>query len=472
MAELSTTIIQLIRQQTLILPAKPLIVAVSGGTDSLALLHILYQAQDNLNIKLHVATLDHGLRGDEGTADADYVCQLAQSWGLLCHRRRVDVPQLAQDWQLGLETAARRARYAFLADIAQKIGAVQIATAHHADDQAETVLMRLLRGTGTNGLAGMAFASPLPGHPALTVIRPLLTTSRAEIHAYCTANGLNPRYDASNADTSLPRNYIRHEVLPFLTQSAPNLSKHLTQLAETAAIEADFMAQQLETQITPHRQREAQRTQLAREAFRSLHLALQRRCLHGEVSRLLPDAAQVQYKHIIAALRVALHGQVGAIVQFPGGVHLRVDYDALVIEMESAPETLKDPYLLHSGAKIDVKLDGATMISGVDWYLLAETTTPDESHAVLYVPFDAQVMLRTRQAGDRFAPLGMNGRQRKLKDWLIDRKVSRSIRDHLPLLTVNGTIAAILVRKRWYISETFSKKSSKTKLIYFYTQNS
>ncbi|MEO8397393.1 MAG: tRNA lysidine(34) synthetase TilS, partial [Chloroflexota bacterium] len=185
------------------LPASArLIVGVSGGTDSLALLHTLLALRDRLSLNLHVATLDHGLRGDAGADDARFVQTTAQSWDLEVTAGYADVGALAQAQQIGIEAAARLARYEFLAGVADAFHATHIAVAHNADDQVETVLFHLLRGSGLTGIGGMAYIAPLPGHPHRTLIRPLLDIPRADLDAYCREQGLQPRHDASNDDTS------------------------------------------------------------------------------------------------------------------------------------------------------------------------------------------------------------------------------------------------------------------------------
>ncbi len=206
-----------------VLQGRRVIVGVSGGADSLCLLHLLHRAAAALNVTLYVATLDHGLRGQAGAEDAAFVEQIAQAWGLPVRRERQDVVALAREHGLGIEDAARRARYTFLARAAQEAGAAVIAVAHNADDQAETVLMRVIRGSGLAGLRGMLPLSPLsadhllPGAPpveGLLLARPLLDVPRADIDAYCAAHDLHPRQYATNYEQSKMPTRGRHTVCP------------------------------------------------------------------------------------------------------------------------------------------------------------------------------------------------------------------------------------------------------------------
>jgi tRNA(Ile)-lysidine synthase len=197
-----------------------LVVAVSGGPDSLALLHLLSRRELHPAANLVVGHLNHQLR-PSAAADATFVAETAAAWGLECHTESVDVAGLARRDGLSLEEAGRGARYQFLARLAHAVGAAHVAAGHNADDQAETVLMHFLRGAGLSGLRGMRPAGPLPGDPAITLLRPFLTTGRAEIEAYCQEHGLAPLTDASNTDTTYFRNRLRHELLPYLAGYNP-----------------------------------------------------------------------------------------------------------------------------------------------------------------------------------------------------------------------------------------------------------
>ncbi len=290
MANLLKTVQQTIEQHDLLTRGETIVVGVSGGPDSLCLLHLLRRLQADYNLALHVAHLHHGMRGAEADADARFVRSLANDWGLSCSVEMMDVPELARQQRLALEEAARRARYGFLIRVARKAGSRTIAVGHNADDQAETVLMHWLRGAGLAGLRGMLPCTlledyrlgfegwewepntdhsrsrprgtgPKPGKtmdrtgspktglrespstPAwegkvsgLRLVRPLLEVPRSEIEAYCDSYQLEPRFDRSNLDTTYFRNWLRHEVLPLLAQHNPKVR---TVLGRSAKVIAD-----------------------------------------------------------------------------------------------------------------------------------------------------------------------------------------------------------------------------------------
>jgi tRNA(Ile)-lysidine synthase len=215
------------------------ILAVSGGADSIALLDILARFGDRLS--LVVAHFNHQLRGAASDSDAAFVKVAALSRGLPFRPGSLDVAAAAARANLSVEVAAREARYTFLAQTAVAEDAHWIATAHHADDQAETVLLRLLRGTGTTGLRGMAALSSLPGHPGLRLWRPLLLAPRADIEAYCQERELPFCADASNSDTRVLRNRVRHELIPYLETYNPGIRKVLARMADNAAADAEII---------------------------------------------------------------------------------------------------------------------------------------------------------------------------------------------------------------------------------------
>jgi tRNA(Ile)-lysidine synthase len=293
----------------------PLIVAVSGGADSVCLCDALAALRDDLALSLTVAHLDHGLRGDASRDDAAYVQRLSESLGLPCLAERADVAALARERRLSIEAAARQARYAFLARAARAAGAARIALAHHADDQAETVLLRLLRGTGIAGLRGMQARAPHPAAPDLTLIRPLLHLTRADTERYCAARGLTWRADATNDETDALRNRIRHELLPLLARYNPGIRKVLARLADTAAEDLEMIDYATREACARVAQAEAgEWPAFDRAAWRALPAPLQRGVLREAARQAAGDTTDLAFAAIEEARDVlssdALSGSI------------------------------------------------------------------------------------------------------------------------------------------------------------------
>lgn len=460
-------------QQRGLLPAgELLVVAVSGGTDSLALLHALAALRERLSLRLHVATLDHGLRGAHGAEDAAYVASLAQAWGLEVTVGAADVPALQSERSLSIEAAARAARYDFLAGVAHSVGAKFVATAHHADDQVETILHNLLRGTALKGLRGMDDRAIVPGHPDLTLIRPLLGVTRAELETYCREHGLHPRDDATNLDTSLTRNRLRLETLPYLRQLAPQLDRHLLQLGEIAALEDDFAASALQQAVAPHVTQHEGRITIPRRVFAELHPALQRRFVVW-AAQALGQGADVAYVHITNAVALALAGQVSARAQLKGGVQLRVDYEHIVIEYADEPFNETFP-LIPLGEEFLLSLPAEIGLNAAWKFDAALSPIEGLGVAQIAIPQGSVIVLRGRRSGDRFpssndvaaSPPAAKTSTHKLKDWMIDRKVPRHLRERLPLLVVNGQVAAVWWQG-WFVNRHFKHHKAGNNAVYF-----
>lgn len=298
----------------------PVIVAVSGGADSLVLLHILNAVCGTFGVTLHVATYDHGLRGAEGAEDAAYVREMAEKWGLPVTVGAGDVRALAAEWRLGLESAARRARYAFLIETARAVGAQTVATGHHQDDQAETVLLHVLRGAGLAGLRGML---PITHLGEVRLVRPLLAVTRAELTAYAAAAGITPRHDATNDDLTYTRNRLRHQIMPLLRGINPDVSSALARLAETAREDYTALLATLPP-IAPPR--------LPRPDFLAMKPAVQRLWLRCAAADLRPGI-ELSFERTSAAIRFAEALNGPGVVQLGGGVNFRATHKQIWLEM-------------------------------------------------------------------------------------------------------------------------------------------
>ncbi len=471
-----------IAREKLLEPGASVVVGVSGGADSLTLLHVLVRLRERLGLTVAAATLDHGLRGEAGASDAAFVRATAEAWGLRVIVGRADVRALARAQRLNIEEAARQARYTFLLRAARQLGAETVAVGHNRDDQVETVLMHLLRGSGLSGLRGMllrlrlntyhllpdapiAFDPPEdPAAPPLWpwLVRPLLDVSRAAIDAYAAEHALNPRYDATNEDTTLFRNRLRHELIPLLETINPNIR---TVLARTAAVlRADAELVHAVGQAALERVARAMGPQgvvLDRAGWSALSLAEKRYILRAATWSLRPELRDVTFEQVEAALRIADEGTTGSAATLPGGLLLRVGYGTLTIAPEGVPDVSERPGedapALEPGTADVPFLPGEHFrrVAGgwrIDVWPLADpgegaALMDDPLAAVLAVPPGAWLSLRTRRRGERFRPHGMGGRSQKLSDTLINMKVPAAWRDRVPVLAIDGEAA-------WFVAPT------------------
>lgn len=427
-----------------LLPAgATVVVAVSGGPDSLCLLHVLSALRGEYGVALHVAHLNHRLR-PEADADARFVADLAESWGLPCTVGVADVRALAAAERRSLEEAARLARYRFLAQVACQVGAGVVAVGHNADDQVETVLMHCLRGAGLAGLRGMRRRSSWPeaalaGCPAPVLIRPLLDVPRRDIEAYGHQHGFTPRFDRTNLETTLYRNRIRHELVPILETYNPRIRRLLHRTADVLSDDYDYLQAAVEAlwpQVVLLEAPEA--VILRRQAFRALAPSPQRGILRRAVGSLRRSLRDIGWQHLERARRAALSAPAGGLVTLPAGLVLEVEHDRLLVRPADRPWREPEVPILAQ-RELPLAVPGYTPL-GAGWAIEARLSDrPLATGQAQEVCFDAdlagrELRLRTRQPGDRFQPRGMGGRHKSLKEYMIDAHLPRSVREQIPLL--------------------------------------
>src|SRR5262245_15511171 len=326
-----------IHSHRLLVPGDRVLVAVSGGPDSVALLHILYELREELGLRLEVAHLQHGIRGAEAEEDARFVARLAEKLGLPLHLKAVDLPRIRSAAGKGnLEELARVERYRFFAAVARERKLVKIATAHTQDDQADTVLMWLLRGSGLKGLCGMPSMHLLDGTnaepaSALMVIRPLLYVSRAEIEAYLNENNLTFRLDRSNQDPSFLRNWIRLKLIPQLKEKIDrHLPARLAQQEELIRAEDDLLNALARAALDEIRTAEG----LNRGSLLRHSKAMQRRLLRLWIEATRGHLRGLDFQHVEALLDLITNGPPQGRLSIPGGWQLVREYEALRLEKQ------------------------------------------------------------------------------------------------------------------------------------------
>ncbi|HXZ94656.1 MAG TPA: tRNA lysidine(34) synthetase TilS [Dehalococcoidia bacterium] len=473
--ELESKVLDFIQRYSLIPRKELVVVGVSGGADSVCLIYVLAKWQKELGIKLHVAHLNHQLRGTESEGDAEYVSNLAGSLGIPSTIERQDVAAYRIERNCSIEEAAREIRYAFLARVARQVGAHRIAIGHTRDDQVETILMHILRGTGITGLCGLAPCSPLAydsqgmSLPAevlsvakgkrsnLLVIRPLLDITREETASYCQKHQLEPRIDSSNLSPSFLRNRLRLHLLPLLRQYNPSIDQALLRLADIAKEDNAFIDQQASELWDKVARQENSAVYLDKKQIASLPLALQRHLLRAAVTKLVGDVRDIEASHIEAA-RSLLNKPASKRIALPHGLICHGGYYELaitrlpsVIASEARQSRLPPcPFPPLSG-EFPLKVPGQTVFPG--WKVIAsivrERAAPPSSPGALSTRertypsnlvayFDlrktgTKLLVRQRRPGDRFQPLGI-GMPKKLYEFMVDAKIPRSWRDCIPIV--------------------------------------
>ncbi|MFC2006132.1 tRNA lysidine(34) synthetase TilS [Chloroflexota bacterium] len=432
---LEQRVLGFIKEHHLVSDRHQLLVAVSGGQDSVCLLYILTKLCEELNVKLHVAHLNHQLRGAESEADARYVSQLAHQLGIPAIVEQRDVKDYHSRRHTSLEEAAREVRYTFLAKVAESIGANGVAVGHTTDDHVETILMHLIRGTGTRGLRGLQPSSlwQSPGG-SITIIRPLLRISRQETASYCHNHELIPRIDASNLSIVPLRNRIRHQLLPLLRSYNPRIADALLRTALIADDDFAFLDKESARLWGSIAQRQGNTIILSKEGFLELPSALQRHILRAGMESLLGSPKDIETRHIEEIMTVLIK-PAGKRLNLPGGLVFTVEYHQYVLGLDTAALS-PFPVLRNEFA---LKVPGETLCTG--WHvettiLKSEQMQDKDGVLTAYIDLDkidGDVVVRCRQPGDRFQPLGMS-QTKKLGEFMIDAKIPRLWRQRVPVV--------------------------------------
>lgn len=430
--------------EKLLKPDDHVVVAVSGGADSMALLHLLLglNRQEGWKLRLHVAHLNHQLRGAEAEQDAAFVQAVSDDLGLTCSIDVRDVAQAARERAAGVEEVGREERYAFLERVCLQVGAKIAATGHHADDNAETILQRILRGTGLRGLSGIPRSRLVSPLSDVMLIRPLLRHRRSELRDFLLDQGISFREDYTNARNEPTRNRLRNELIPRIEELInPQAQEALLRLGEQALWLEEYLRDTVqrtfETLVISHtdqmlvlnagvmaKKNRLVQTELIRMAYRAFGLGEQ----------------NLSFAHLVSAMELIDDPASGKQVQLPGGMMVEKRYHQLIFALpsEEAREAVAAEIAVHVPGKTVLPL--RRMVLECTIRAVTPNEIPELRRAARrleeYVDLEAvhlPLSLRTRKAGDRFMPLGAPG-SKKVSEFLIDAKVEPEARRKVSLL--------------------------------------
>jgi tRNA(Ile)-lysidine synthase len=430
-----------------------ILVAVSGGVDSMALLHVLHRLGKKNKWRLTVAHLNHRLRGAASDADERMVARAARKLKLPFVAESADVKRLAKTGGLSLEMAARKARHEFLARTAARLKIPSIALAHHADDQVELFFLRLLRGAGSDGMSGMKWRAPSPANPKIELVRPFLEQSKATLHEFARVEKISFREDASNEWADIQRNLIRRELLPLLrTRYQPALNRVVLRLMDLLGADAAALNDTARKWL----EEKASKRKLN---FADLPVALQRRCIQLELQRngIPADFALIERLRTSPGRPFAVVPQVAVLRGMDGRLSFR----------NSAPvEANTDEAKFQLNGRAGEAFFGGRRIR---WKIVSQTAFRLPARRSGEETFDAdkigpQIVLRHWWPGDRFHPIGMS-QPVKLQDFFTNQKVPRA-RRHKLIVAVTGRNEVFWVESQ-RMSEQFKlTRQTKRRLIW------
>jgi tRNA(Ile)-lysidine synthase len=409
------------------------LVAVSGGPDSVALLYFLAHIAEVYDLTLIAFHLDHEIRGAAAQEDARFVEELAYKLQVPVIIRAVDVPALAQQEKRSLEEAAREARYRLMDELAAEQQCNRVALGHHADDQVETFLMRLVRGAGLDGLRAML---PVRGR----YIRPFIELTKDEILAFLEENNLPYRTDASNEDTSILRNKLRHELIPLLESYNPRFKGSILTTIEVVRADHTHLDELTERIFGELGEFEDNTVRVPVQGVLAQAVSIRRRLIRRCIRQVKGDLYGIEFKHIEAIINGLESAPARIEVELPGNIIIFSEYEWLVC----AP---RDMYAPPRVVPILLEVPGTNKIDELDIVIDARYETPAElvfgqNGGIAHLDADTlpgTLRVRTRKPGDTFRPLGMTG-EKKLQDFFVDEKVPRRKRDNVPIVAADDTI--------------------------------
>ncbi|WLR55079.1 tRNA lysidine(34) synthetase TilS [Mesobacillus subterraneus] len=404
-------------------------VGVSGGPDSLALLHFLSSLRERNSLKIVAVHVDHMFRGEESYQDALFVKDFCGQRDIPFEMKRTDVPAYMRETGLSSQQAARECRYSFFEQMMEKHQLQYLALGHHGDDQVETVLMRLTRGSSGKARAGMPFSR---GIGPFTIFRPFLCLSKEELKEYCSVKSLKPRIDPSNEKTYYSRNRFRKSVLPFLKEENPAVHEHFQRFSEELQMDEEYLIELTSEELNKVMKKEDKRITISISSFQEMPMPLQRRGIKLILNYLYNDRpASLSAIHIEKIFSIIRNPHPSGTLDFPSGLRIIRSYGNCHFELNpperqsyhfelSEPDQLRLP----NGGVIDAQLlNGAheRKVSN-DCFIvdLEQTGTP--------------LIIRTRRNGDRISLKGMTG-SKKVKDIFIDMKIPLAQRNEWPIVT-------------------------------------
>lgn len=432
----------LISRYNMLTMGDKVIVGVSGGPDSVCLIHILYRLKEKYNLTLYAAHINHCIRGIEADKDEKYVEKLCESLGIECFILRKNIEQLAKQKGISSEMAGREVRYKFFENLKKELSANKIAVAHNANDRAETILMRIIRGTGLEGLEGI---KPVrEGY----IIRPLIETKRWEVEGYCENENLKPRIDATNLETIYSRNKIRLELIPYIEKNFnKDIITSLIRFSENVKKDSEFIEKISKDKFQGYCDIINNKVIIKKGAFKEDESIITR-IIRRAIIILTGSGYNFERKHIydIISLQKISTGKkinlINKVIAYNnyGDIELYIndkdDKKEKAWNFQCSIPADGEIYIKEIGLKVTTKVINDKKVNFIN-----------NNSLIKYFNYDKisnnKIMIRKRQNGDSFIPLGMKGKK-KLKDFFIDLKIPKEKRDDIPILTINDKIAWVV----------------------------
>lgn len=426
-----------IKKYNLIEKGDKIVLGLSGGPDSVCLLHLLNRLKDVLDIEVYAAHLNHQIRGIEAQKDALYVSELCDSLGVVSFVKSIDVPKYCKENKLSLEEGARKLRYEMFFEIKESLNADKIAIAHNMNDQAETVLMRMMRGTGLQGLKGIEHMRDN------VIIRPILDIERADIEAYCEEYKLNPRIDATNLESIYTRNKIRLELIPYMRENFnSNVTESIVRMSNSLKSDNDFIEEEAIKAFNKVAIKNKEELEIKLSNYRNLHKSLKSRIIRHSIKYVLGDTNFIDQKHIEDIIELENENKIDKKIILPRGLFVYRQKDKLLF-------TTKEIVFEEIEFSHDLPMDGFVKIKEANIVIETEILPISKYKALKgdkslkwfdFNKIKGGIVVRSRKPGDK---IKLSGGTKKLKQLFIDSKIPKEDRDKIPVLQDDNGILCV-----------------------------
>lgn len=426
-----------INKYNLIEDGDKIVLGLSGGPDSVCLLHILYRLKEKMNIEVYAAHLNHQIRGLEAQKDALYISQICEDLGITSFVKAINVPEYCKEQGVSLEEGARTLRYEMFEEIKQKTKSNKIAIGHNRNDQAETVLMRIMRGTGLQGLRGIEYIRDNK------IIRPILDIERSEIEAYCEKYELNPRIDKTNLESIYTRNKIRLELIPYMKDNFnPNVIESIVRMTNSLKSDSDYIDLEAERSFKEVSTLKEDSVEISLPKYSNLHNAIKVRVLRRGIKHIIGDTNFVDQKHIEDIIELECESKLNKMLNLPRGIFAYRRKNIIILTTkEIVSEEIDFCYNIPSNGFIKIKelnLVLETQKMSIDRY--KSIKLDKTSKGFDFDKIKGGIVVRSRKQGDK---IKLAGGSKKVKDLFIDLKIPREDRCKVPVITDDEGILCV-----------------------------
>lgn len=426
-----------INKYNLIEDGDKIVLGLSGGPDSVCLLHILYRLKEKMNIEVYAAHLNHQIRGLEAQKDALYISQICEDLGITSFVKAINVPEYCKEQGVSLEEGARTLRYEMFEEIKQKTKSNKIAIGHNRNDQAETVLMRIMRGTGLQGLRGIEYIRDNK------IIRPILDIERSEIEAYCEKYELNPRIDKTNLESIYTRNKIRLELIPYMKDNFnPNVIESIVRMTNSLKSDSDYIDLEAEKSFKEVSTLKEDSVEISLPKYSNLHNAIKVRVLRSAIKHIIGDTNFVDQKHIEDIIELECESKLNKMLNLPRGIFAYRRKNIIILTTkEIVSEEIDFCYNIPSNGFIKIKelnLVLETQKMSIDRY--KSIKLDKTSKGFDFDKIKGGIVVRSRKQGDK---IKLAGGSKKVKDLFIDLKIPREDRCKVPVITDDEGILCV-----------------------------